>query len=161
MTRSSFGPQPLKRVSKSNKRSSVLEEDEEDEDSVFDIKPEPSMSESSHADPMANLVYTKTGSVRLTDQNVDLRKVIQHGILEVKAYIAFKHGYPELVAKNSYAREILLQAAKHHKTVPIEKRMYVDDEYLSALANLVSDLSYHGLILTHAVDRCSCEPVSH
>ncbi|KAG2351166.1 hypothetical protein BDR07DRAFT_1386446, partial [Suillus spraguei] len=63
-------------------------------------------------------------------------KVIQHGILEVKAYIAFKHGYPELVAKNSYAREILLQAAKHHKTVPIEKRMYVDDEYLSALANL-------------------------
>ncbi|KAG2365214.1 hypothetical protein BDR07DRAFT_1481596 [Suillus spraguei] len=137
MTRSSFGPQPLKRVSKSNKHSSVVEEDEEDEDSVFDIKPEPSMSESSHADPMANLVYTKTGSVRLTDQNVDLCKVIQHGILEVKAYIAFKHGYPELVAKNSYVREILLQAAKHHKTVPIEKRMYVDDEYLSALANLI------------------------
>ncbi|KAG2353094.1 hypothetical protein BDR07DRAFT_1496970 [Suillus spraguei] len=137
MTRSSFGLQPLKRVSKSNKRSSVVEEDEEDEDSVFDIKPEPSMSESSHADPMANLVYTKTGSVQLTDQNVDLRKVIQHSILEVKAYIAFKHGYPELVAKNSYAREILLQAAKHHKTVLIEKRMYVDDEYLSALANLI------------------------
>ncbi|KAG2367013.1 hypothetical protein BDR07DRAFT_1479560 [Suillus spraguei] len=108
MTRSSFGPQPLKRKTKI----------------LFDIKPEPSMSESSHADPMANLVYTKTGSVRLTDQNVDLRKVIQHGILEVKAYIAFKHGYPEL-------------AAKHHKTVPIEKRMYVDDEYLLALANLI------------------------
>ncbi|KAG2369567.1 hypothetical protein BDR07DRAFT_1371137 [Suillus spraguei] len=138
MTRSSFGPQPLKCVSKSNKCSSVVEEDEEDEDSIFDIKPEPSMSESSHADPMANLVYTKTGSVRLTDQNVDLRKVIQHSILEVKACIAFKHGYPELVAKNSYAREILLQAAKHHKTVPIEKRMYVDDEYLSALANLIN-----------------------
>ncbi|KAG2040755.1 hypothetical protein BDR03DRAFT_1007929 [Suillus americanus] len=137
MTRSSFGPQPLKHVSKSNKRSSVVEEDEEDEDSIFDIKPEPSMSESSHADPMANLVYTKTGSVRLTDQNVDLRKVIQHGILEVKAYIAFKHGYPELVDKNSYAREILLQAAKHHKTVPIEKQMYVDDEYLLALTNLI------------------------
>ncbi|KAG2029301.1 hypothetical protein BDR03DRAFT_1018585 [Suillus americanus] len=138
MTRLSFGPQPLKRVSKSNKHSSVVEEDEEDEDSIFDIKPEPSMSESLHADPMANLVYTKTGSVRLTDQNVDLRKVIQHGILKVKAYIAFKHGYPELVAKNSYAREILLQAAKHHKTVPIEKQMYVDDEYLSALANLIN-----------------------
>ncbi|KAG2061355.1 hypothetical protein BDR06DRAFT_1001673 [Suillus hirtellus] len=94
------------------------------------------MSESSHADPMANLVYTKTGSVRLTDQNTDLHKVIQHGILKVKAYIAFKHGYPELVAKNSYVHEILLQAAKHHKTVPIEKRMYVDDEYLLALTNL-------------------------
>jgi hypothetical protein len=125
---------------------------EEDDDSVFNIKTEPSMSKSSHADPMANLVYTKTGSGRLTDQNTDLYKVIQHSILEVKAYIAFKQGYPELVAKNLYACEILLQAAKHHKTVLIEKWMYVDDEYLLALANLVSDLSYHGLILTHAVD---------
>jgi hypothetical protein len=83
---------------------------------------------------------------------MDLRKVIQHSILEVKAYIAFKHGYPELMAKNLYVCEILLQAAKYHKTVPIEKQMYVDDKYLLALANLVSDLSYYGLILTHAVD---------
>ncbi|KAG1869336.1 hypothetical protein DFJ58DRAFT_837648 [Suillus subalutaceus] len=123
-----YAAEPLKHANKSNKHSSVVEEDKEDKEdeedlSILDIKPKPSMS--LHADPMANLVYTKTGSV------------IQHGILEVKAYIAFKHGYPELVAKNSYAREILLQAAKHHKTVPIEKRMYVDDEYLSALANLI------------------------
>ncbi|KAG2359347.1 hypothetical protein BDR07DRAFT_1378767 [Suillus spraguei] len=125
MTRSSFGPQPLKRVSKSNKRSSVVEEDEEDEDSVFDIKPEPSMSSLRMLTPWL-ILFTQ----RLGDST-------RHP--EVKAYIAFKHGYPELVAKNSYAREILLQAAKHHKTVPIEKRMYVDDEYLSALANLIFD----------------------
>ncbi|KAG2352798.1 hypothetical protein BDR07DRAFT_1383862 [Suillus spraguei] len=120
MTRSSFGLQPLKRVSKSNKRSSVVEEDEEDKDSIFDIKPEPFMSESSHADPMANLVYTKTG------------------ILEVKAYIAFKHGYPEFVAKNSYAREILLQAAKHHKTVPIEKWIELSPYYTSERTCIIS-----------------------
>ncbi|KAG1729301.1 hypothetical protein EDD22DRAFT_960929 [Suillus occidentalis] len=126
---------------KSNKHSSVAEEDEEDDDSVFNIKTEPSMSESSHADPMANLVYTKTGSVRLTDQNTDLRKVIQHGILEVKAYIAFKHGYPELVAKNSYAREILLQAAKHHKTVPIEKRILMLVRACFALISRMSPIN--------------------
>ncbi|KAG2090097.1 uncharacterized protein F5147DRAFT_780406 [Suillus discolor] len=136
MTRSSFGPQPLKHSSKSNTPSSAVQVKEDEEDlSILEIKPEPDVPP--HADAMADLVYTKTGSVRLTDQNTELRKVIHHGILEVKAYIAFKHGYPEIVAKNSYAREILLQAAKHHKTAPIEKRMYVDDEYLSALANLI------------------------
>ncbi|KAG2104675.1 uncharacterized protein F5147DRAFT_654342 [Suillus discolor] len=128
MTRSSFGPQPLKHSSKSNTPSSAVQVKEDEEDlSILEIKPEPDVPP--HADAMADLVYTKTGSVRLTDQNTELRKV--------KAYIAFKHGYPEIVAKNSYAREILLQAAKHHKTAPIEKRMYVDDEYLSALANLI------------------------
>ncbi|KAG1836594.1 hypothetical protein C8R48DRAFT_782918 [Suillus tomentosus] len=136
MTRSSFGPQPLKHSSKSNTPSPTVQVKEDEEDlSILDIKPEPDVPP--HADTMADLVYTKTGTVRLTDQNLELRKVVQHGILEVKAYIAFTHGYPEIVAKNSYARELLLQAAKHHKTAPIEKRMYVDDEYLSALANLI------------------------
>jgi len=63
--------------------------------------------------------------------------VIQQGILEVKAYIAFEHGYPEIVSKNSYARKILLTAALHCKTVPIEKRMRTDEQYLSVLAGLV------------------------
>jgi hypothetical protein len=94
-------------------------------------------SKEGYRDPMARLVYTKTGSVRLTDQNVDLRRVIQHGILELKAYIAFSHGYPEVIAKNTYAREILIEAAQHLKVEPIEKRMRMDKEYLSALVGLV------------------------
>ncbi|KAG1837616.1 hypothetical protein F4604DRAFT_1692156 [Suillus subluteus] len=88
-------------------------------------------------DPTARIVYTKTGSVRLTDQNIELRKVIQRGILEVKAYIAFEHGYPDLVTKNIYTRDILLKAAQYHTAVPIEKRMQTDDEYLLALTNLI------------------------
>lgn len=94
-------------------------------------------SKEGYRDPMARLVHTKTGSVRLTDQNVDLRRVIQHGILELKAYIAFSHGYPEVIAKNTYAREILIEAAKHLKVEPIEKRMRMDKEYLGALVGLV------------------------
>ncbi|KAG1894664.1 uncharacterized protein F5891DRAFT_1194967 [Suillus fuscotomentosus] len=122
MTRSSFGPQPLKHSSKSNTPSPIIQVKEDEEDlSILDIKPEPDVPP--HVDTMADLVYTKTGSVRLTDQNVELRKVVQHGILEVKAYIVFTHGYLKIVAKNSYAREILLQAVKHHETVPIEKRI--------------------------------------
>ncbi|KAG2110327.1 uncharacterized protein F5147DRAFT_772579 [Suillus discolor] len=130
---SDSGSEPVKSIAKAlfEEVPAITSEDL----SILEIKPEPDVPP--HADTMADLVYTKTGSVRLMDQNTELRKVIHHGILEVKAYIAFKHGYPEIVAKNSYAREILLQAAKHHKTAPIEKRMYVDDEYLSALANLI------------------------
>ncbi|KAG2360824.1 hypothetical protein BDR07DRAFT_1511214 [Suillus spraguei] len=88
-------------------------------------------------DPMARIVYTKTGSVRLTDQNIELHKVIQRGILKVKAYIAFKHRYPDLITKNVYTRDILLKAAWYHTAAPIEKRMQTDDKYLLALTNLI------------------------
>ncbi|KAG2350137.1 hypothetical protein BDR05DRAFT_993565 [Suillus weaverae] len=136
MMSSSFESQPPKCASKSHKPSAIeVKEDEVEDISTLDIKPEPNVSLQVSA--MADLVYMKTRSVWLTDQNIELHKVIQHGILEVKAYIAFKHGYPELMAKNSYAWEILLQAAKRHKTEPIEKQMYVDDDYLSALATLI------------------------
>ncbi|KAG1727906.1 hypothetical protein EDD22DRAFT_853351, partial [Suillus occidentalis] len=39
-------------------------------------------------------------------------------------------------------------AAKHHKTVPIEKRMYVDDEYLLVLANLIDAHQKFDIALT-------------
>ncbi|KIK32826.1 hypothetical protein CY34DRAFT_793351 [Suillus luteus UH-Slu-Lm8-n1] len=81
-------------------------------------------SKEGYRDPMARLVHTKTG-------------VIQHGILELKAYIAFSHGYPEVIAKNTYAREILIEAAKYLKVEPIEKRMRMDKEYLGALVGLI------------------------
>ena len=102
-------------------------------------------------DPMAHLAYTRTGSVRLTDQNAELRMVIQQGILEVKAYIAFEHGYPEIVSKNSYARKILLTAALHCKTAPIEKRMRTDEQYLSVLAGLVCVIYLASAKLTDVV----------
>ncbi|KAG2337298.1 hypothetical protein BDR05DRAFT_1005175 [Suillus weaverae] len=86
---------------------------------------------------MAHLVYTKTGSVCLTDQNVDLRRVIQHDILELKAYIAFSHGYPEVIVKNTYAWEIVINAAQYLKTEPIEKCMCTDKEYLGVLVGLI------------------------
>ncbi|KAG2028792.1 hypothetical protein BDR03DRAFT_1019344 [Suillus americanus] len=82
-------------------------------------------SKEGYRDPMAHLVYTKTG-------------VIQHGILELKAYIAFSHGYPEVIAKNTYARQILINATQYLKTEPIEKRMRTDKVYLGALVGLIN-----------------------
>ncbi|KAG1883814.1 hypothetical protein F4604DRAFT_1677531 [Suillus subluteus] len=155
MTSSSFGSQGLtgtRRVEKTNRSfsdESILVDDESDNHSpTLNIKPEPHSADESEAephstesslqaDPIACIVYSKTGSVRLTDQNIELRNVIQRGILEVKAYIAFEHSYPDLVLKNIYAREILLKAAQYHSAVPIEKRMRIDNEYLSALTNLI------------------------
>ncbi|KAG2359227.1 hypothetical protein BDR07DRAFT_1488512 [Suillus spraguei] len=156
MTSSSFGSQgPTSRVKKTSRtcsNESILAEDEAEDDSdvgTLNIKSEAHSDAESEAeshdttesllclDPTAHLVYTKTGSVRLTDQNIELRKVIQCGILEVKAYIAFEHGYPDLITKNVYTRNILLKAAQYHAAAPIEKQMQTDDEYLLALTNLI------------------------
>ncbi|KAG1736189.1 hypothetical protein EDB19DRAFT_1910328 [Suillus lakei] len=115
---------------------------------TLNIKPEPDSADKSNsephstesslqADPIARIVYSKTGSVQLTDQNIELHNVIQRGILEVKGYMAYEHSYPDLVLKNIYAWEILLKAAQYHSAVPIEKRMRIDNKYLSALTNLI------------------------
>ncbi|KAG1758016.1 hypothetical protein EDB19DRAFT_1822927 [Suillus lakei] len=107
-------------------------------DSANKSDPEPHSTESSlQVDPIACIVYSKTGSVQLTDQNIELCNMIQCGILEVKGYMAFEYSYPDLVSKNIYAQEILLKAAQYHSAVPIEKRMRIDNEYLSALTNLI------------------------
>ncbi|KAG1827143.1 uncharacterized protein BJ212DRAFT_1474320 [Suillus subaureus] len=82
-------------------------------------------SKEGYHDPMAHLVYTKTG-------------VIQCSILELKAYIAFSHGYPEVIMKNTYAQEILINATQYLKTEPIEKCMCTDKEYLGALVGLIN-----------------------
>ncbi|KAG1838695.1 hypothetical protein F4604DRAFT_1941188 [Suillus subluteus] len=154
MTSSSFGPwSPTARVqvNRTFSNESILVEDEakDDHNPTLDIssdshstdesdaEPHDSTEPSLQVDPMAHLVYTKTGSVRLTDQNIELRKVIQRGILRVKAHIAFEHGYPDLVTKNVYTREILLNAAQYHSAAPIQKRMQTDNEYLLALTNII------------------------
>ncbi|KAG2339976.1 hypothetical protein BDR05DRAFT_950762 [Suillus weaverae] len=95
----------------------VKEEDTEDIQGSARNTTASTQSKEGYRDPMAHLVYTKTG-------------VIQHGILELKAYIAFSHGYPEVIAKNTYAWEILINAAQYLKTELIEKHMRTDKEYL-------------------------------
>ncbi|KAG1849695.1 hypothetical protein DFJ58DRAFT_842622 [Suillus subalutaceus] len=127
---------------KSFSEESILVDDESDDhghtlnikpepDSANESDPEPHSTESSlQADPIAHIVYLKTW-------NLELRNVIQRGILEVKGHIAFEHSCPDLVSKNIYAREILLKAAQYHSAVPIEKQMRIDNEYLSALTNLI------------------------
>ncbi|KAG1721768.1 uncharacterized protein EDB91DRAFT_1274893 [Suillus paluster] len=152
MTSSSFELHvPATQTNKSHRsKSTVLEDELEDDHSLkselYSADESPSQAElpsiqskevSLQVDPTASLVYTKTGSVRLTGQNTKLHNVMQHGILEVKAYIAFEHRYPEIAARNVYAQEILLKAARYHNTVPIEKRMQIDDGYVSALTNLI------------------------
>jgi hypothetical protein len=163
ITSSSFGPQgptaPVNKTDRFFSDESILVEDEAEDEAEDDynltlnIKSEPHSADESEAepheptksshrvDPMARIVYTKTGLVRLTDQNIELRNVIQRGILEVKVYIAFEHGYPNLVTKNVYTCDILLKAAQYHGAVPIEKWMWTDNKYLLALTNLVGFVS--------------------
>ncbi|KAG1872986.1 hypothetical protein DFJ58DRAFT_836807 [Suillus subalutaceus] len=101
----------------------VKEENTEDIQGSARISANAQSKEGYH-DPMARLVYTKTG-------------VIQRSILELKAYIAFSHGYPEVIAKNTYAQEILINTTQYLKTEPIEKCMRTDKEYLGALVGLI------------------------
>ncbi|KAG2341301.1 hypothetical protein BDR05DRAFT_1001942 [Suillus weaverae] len=48
----------------------------------------------------ASLVRTEKGKVKLLNQNLPTRQVIQAAISEVKCHVMFVHGYPELVKKN-------------------------------------------------------------
>lgn len=57
------------------------------------------------------LVITNNGKVKMTDQDVPTRRVIQGAILEAKAHITFVNGYPELTEKTSFSRDALLKAA--------------------------------------------------
>ncbi|KAG1853133.1 hypothetical protein F4604DRAFT_1933424 [Suillus subluteus] len=152
MTSLSFEPQGptlhVKKTSRTCSNESILAEDdsyvgtiniksEAHSDAESEAESHDPTESSLRLDPTACLVYTKTGSVQLTDQNIELHKVIQCGILEVKAYIAFKHRYPDLITKNVYTCDILLKAAWHHTAAPIKKWMETDDEYLLALTNLI------------------------
>ncbi|KAG1735800.1 hypothetical protein EDB19DRAFT_1830150 [Suillus lakei] len=82
MTSSSFGSQPPECASKSHEPSTIeVKGDKVENISALDIKPESNISP--QVSTMADLVYTKTGSVQLTDQNIELCKVIQHGVPKV------------------------------------------------------------------------------
>ncbi|KAG1735596.1 uncharacterized protein EDB91DRAFT_1348264 [Suillus paluster] len=118
MTSSSFGgSQAATPTNKSNRSCSVAVENGDAEDAhSFQVplgnETKPRSIESKEGSP-------RGGSSRLhKNWNPEFRKVIQPGILEVKVYVTFTHGYPEIMA-------------------PIEMQMRTDDDYLSALANLI------------------------
>ncbi|KAG0706654.1 hypothetical protein DFH29DRAFT_872182 [Suillus ampliporus] len=84
------------------------------------------------------LILTECGKVKLTDQDIETRKVVQGAILKMKAYMTFTTGYPELTEKASYSHESLLKAACDRGATAIEKKIQTDVAYVSALAGLGS-----------------------
>ncbi|KAG1720491.1 hypothetical protein EDB19DRAFT_1917919 [Suillus lakei] len=86
----------------------------------------------------AKLVLTNTGKVKMTDQDITTQKVIQGGILEVKAYMTFVNGYPELIEKTSFSCDALLKSAHDCSATSIEMEIKNNDAYTSALASLGS-----------------------
>jgi hypothetical protein len=84
------------------------------------------------------LILTKDGKVKLTNQNTITRQVVQSATLEVKAHMTFTSGYPEVTEKASFSCQSLLKAAHDCGASSIEKKIQIDDRYTSALAGLVS-----------------------
>ncbi|KAG2047150.1 hypothetical protein BDR06DRAFT_976980 [Suillus hirtellus] len=125
--------------------SIVPKEEEIDEDTqhgAYDAAGAQSKKASAH-DPMACLVYTRTG-------------VIQRGILKLKAYIAFNHGYPEVIAKNTYGHKILINAAQYLQATPIEKCMRTNKGYLSALVGLIDA---HASLFHRDIKDAACKNI--
>jgi hypothetical protein len=85
----------------------------------------------------ARLIRTNTGKLKLTDQDIDTRHVVQRAILEAKVHITFINGYPELTEKSLFTRNALLTAARACGIPPIQDRLKSDDSYVTALATLV------------------------
>lgn len=86
----------------------------------------------------AKLVLTDNGKVKMTDQDIATRKVIQGGILEAKAYMTFVNGYLELIEKTTFSRDALLKSARDRGATSIEMEIKKNDAYASALASLGS-----------------------
>ncbi|KAG2050312.1 hypothetical protein BDR06DRAFT_1011303 [Suillus hirtellus] len=87
---------------------------------------------------LTNNTKVKNAKVKMTDQDPKTQNVIQGGILEAKAYMAFINGYPELIEKNSFSRDALLKSARDRGATSIEMEIKNNDAYASALASLGS-----------------------
>ncbi|KAG1876085.1 hypothetical protein C8R48DRAFT_669289 [Suillus tomentosus] len=85
----------------------------------------------------ASLVRTEKGKVKLLDQNLPTRQVIQAAISEVKCHVMFVHGYPELVEKNQLSMRTLLSVAEKRGVDAIKERLQVDELYALQLSALV------------------------
>ncbi|KAG2151073.1 uncharacterized protein EDB93DRAFT_1249565 [Suillus bovinus] len=86
---------------------------------------------------IASLIRTESGKVKLLDQNLETRKVLQSAIMEVKCHLFFTHGYPELVDKNQVALQALIVVAEKRGVHPIKERLQSDERYASQLGSLV------------------------
>jgi hypothetical protein len=87
---------------------------------------------------IASLVRTEGGKVKLLDQNLETRKVLQSAIMEVKCHLFFTNGYPELVDKNQVALQALIVVAEKRGVYAIKERLQADERYASQLSSLVS-----------------------
>ncbi|KAG1737344.1 hypothetical protein EDD22DRAFT_959670 [Suillus occidentalis] len=86
---------------------------------------------------IASLVRTESGKVKLLDQNLETRRVLQSTIMEVKCHLFFANGYPELVDKNQVALQALIVVAEKCGVHPIKERLQSDVRYASQLGSLV------------------------
>ncbi|KAG2745268.1 hypothetical protein P692DRAFT_20741800, partial [Suillus brevipes Sb2] len=86
---------------------------------------------------IASLVRTESGKVKLLDQNLETRRVLQSAIMEVKCHLFFANGYPELVDKNQVALQALIVVAEKRGVHPIKERLQSDERYASQLGSLV------------------------
>ncbi|KAG2095158.1 hypothetical protein BD769DRAFT_1678501 [Suillus cothurnatus] len=86
---------------------------------------------------IASLVRTEGGKVKLLDQNLETRKVLQSAIMEVKCHLFFTNGYPELVDKNQVALQALIVVAEKRGMYAIKERLQADERYASQLSSLV------------------------
>ncbi|KAG1731876.1 hypothetical protein EDD22DRAFT_960475 [Suillus occidentalis] len=85
----------------------------------------------------ARLIWTNTGKLKLMDQDIDTRHVVQRAILEAKVHITFVNGYPELTEKSLFTRNMCSTAACACGVPPIQDRLKSNDSYVTALATLV------------------------
>ncbi|KAG1870498.1 hypothetical protein C8R48DRAFT_698834 [Suillus tomentosus] len=83
------------------------------------------------------LVRTEKGKVKLLDQNLPTRQVIQAAISEVKCHVMFVHGYPELVEKNQLSTQTLLTVTEKRGMDAIKERLQVDELYALQLGALL------------------------
>ncbi|KAG2158665.1 uncharacterized protein EDB93DRAFT_1245899 [Suillus bovinus] len=86
---------------------------------------------------IASLIKTESGKVKLLDQNLETRRVLQSAIVEVKCHLYFANSYPELVDKNQVTLQALIVVAKKRGAHSIKECLQSDERYVSQLGSLV------------------------
>ncbi|KAG1828594.1 hypothetical protein DFJ58DRAFT_849007 [Suillus subalutaceus] len=109
---------------------------------------------------IASLVRTDGGKVKLLDQNLETRKVLQSAIMEVKCHLFFTNSYPELVDKNQVALEALIVVAENRGVHAIKECLQSDERYASQLGSLINNEAspigkkpYQGELLIYLIYR--------
>ncbi|KAG1891714.1 uncharacterized protein F5891DRAFT_1197478 [Suillus fuscotomentosus] len=108
---------------------------------------------------IASLIKTESGKVKLLDQNLETRKVLQSAIVEVKCHLYFANSYPELVDKNQVALQALIVVAKKRGAHSIKERLQSDKWYASQLGSLsltIYEVDARVPILCHELKEDAC-----